>query len=357
MTPTSDQRERLRNKASQHDDAKQNKKDNAKKSKGSFKFKGLGEGKDAQPVTKKSGLSRAIKPKCRTLKYAKKFSGSKFGVALITAVAVSSLFMIEDAVSNFRSQDNLDTTAVGKTSDEEPGNNKTFPNPPLPEEDTLRPAHVGMPGLEVDPKRAVAVGDSTVAWADGKKSPRSLSGCDVDRNTWSDGIGVKNLSCAGATTREISAMIREHSEVIRDSDTVFVTAGSNDIRGDKVGDLDNGIEELLASIEEINPEARVVFVGYLPVYIDDACMDIKDRNSARRLYDYHRKANYAMQDAALRNGMYYIDVFHSPFPVCDKNNAYVRIPRHQTQGILWHTTEAGHRKIAEDINGFITFIK
>lgn len=356
MPSTNNQRERLKNKAAQHDDAHKNKKSNSKKSKGSFSFHGLGDEESKSPI---ASDPKAItgKKNIPPLASAKRFVMSRFGAVIVTAVTVSSLFMIEDAVSNFKTQDNLNETAVGTKPKEEPVNNKIFPNPPSPDEDTLRPANVGFPGMEVNPKKAVAVGDSTVAWANGDKVPQSLSGCNSDRNTWPDVIGIKNLSCAGATTQEISDMIKQHGDVIKDSDTIFATSGSNDIRGDKVGDLDSRLEELIETIKDINPEAEIVFVGYLPAYIDHACMDIKDRNSARRLYDYHRKANYAMQDAALRNGMYYIDVFHSPFTVCDKDNAYVRIPEHKTEGALWHTTETGHKKVAEDIEKFVTFVK
>lgn len=346
MPPINNQRERLKNKAAQHSDVRENKKANAKKSTGSFNFRGLGDETNTSHSPKKKHVAFQLAS-------AKRFATSRFGVAMITAVAVSSMFMIEDAVANFRTQDNLDATAVGTVQESEPGNNKVFPNPPNPDEDTMRPANVGLPGMKVNPQRSVAVGDSTVAWASGKKVTKSLSGCDVDTRTWSDLIGMKNLSCPGATTQEISNMIKQHADIIKGSDTVFVTAGSNDIRGDKVGDLDNSLEELVKTIGTLNPKAQVVFVGYLPAYIDDACMDIKDRNSARRLYDYHRKANYAMQDAALRHAMHYIDVFHSPFEVCDKDNAYVRIPRHQAPGVVWHTTESGHKKIAADIEKFV----
>lgn len=284
----------------------------------------------------------------------KKIFSSPIATSFITAVCVSSLFAGYIGYTELSQKDNLNSTAAGNSTQQH-SNDKVYPNPPSPDKDTLRPAHVH-PDIAVNKRRAVAIGDSTVAWSDGEKLGQSLGGCETEKATWADNINIKNMSCPGMTTRDITEMIRTHSDVIRDAETLFITAGSNDVRGDEVGGLDAGIEMILATVKDINPQAHIIFIGYLPVYLDASCMDIKDRNSARRLYDFHRKANYAMQDAALRNSLTYIDVLHSPFDVCNPNTSYVRIPRHNTEGATWHTTSQGHRKISDTINSVINWI-
>ena len=358
MDSQDSQRQRLKNKASSYKDTKKNKKDNAQKSQGSFDFSSTSTG-DSTPEKKKKNHTT-----CKIAKRTWKILTSKFGVATITALTVSSIFLAQNKADDIQQQDNLDPRAVGLDSREvggkvhdEPENKKVFPNPPSPEEDTLSPSNVGKRGMEVDPKTSLAIGDSTVAWANKEKIDNTISGCDNEKNTWADDLNIKTLACPGYTTRQIAQLIKEHKKEIKEAKTIFLTAGSNDIRGDKVGDLDYGVEDIVSTIQDINPKSYIIFVGYLPIYIDDACMDVKDRNSARRLYDFHRKANYALQDAALRHNYSYIDVFHSPFEVCNKNHAYVRIPRHGTPGAWWHTTEEGHKKVTQSINSFVTWKK
>lgn len=352
------QKQRLKNKASSYKDIKKNKKDNAQKSQGSFDFSSTSTGDSTPEKKKKNHTTRKI------AKRTWKILTSKFGVAAITALTVSSIFLAQNKADDIQQQDNLDPRAVGLDSREvggkvhdEPENKKVFPNPPSPEEDTLSPSNVGQRGMEVDPKTSLAIGDSTVAWANKEKIDNTISGCDNEKNTWADDLNIKTLACPGYTTRQIAQLIKEHKKEVKEAKTIFLTAGSNDIRGDKVGDLDYGVEDIVSTIQDINPKSHIIFVGYLPVYIDDVCMDTKDRNSARRLYDFHRKANYALQDAALRHNYSYIDVFHSPFEVCNKDHAYVRIPRHGTPGAWWHTTEEGHKKVTQSINSFVTWKK
>ena len=349
MTPSDDHRERLRRKAGQHDDPVKNKKDNAKRSSGKFLFKDLDptndEKKKKKTNFKKSGIFKIGRA-------TKKALSTRAGVALVTAALVSGVFYSQDIFSASKQQDNLDASAAGG-HDDRIASNQIFPDPPAPKEDTLDPAHVGVVDHYIDPNKSMAIGDSTVAWANGEKKSSSLSGCGNELGTWPEQTGMHSLSCAGMTTREIASLVEKNKEKLDDIDTFFITAGSNDIRGDKVGDLDRGIEYLLDTITDIRPEAEVIFVGYLPAYLDQGCMSTKDRNSARRLYDYHRKANYAMQDSALRHGLGYIDVFHSPYRVCDSEQAFVRIPSHNTPGAKWHTTQAGHTRIAEGIKQYV----
>lgn len=351
MESQDSQRQRLKNKALSYSDTEKNKKDNAYKTQGSFDFSHTSTS-DNTPVKKEKSYRTR-----KALKRTWKIITSKFGVSVITALTVSSLFLAHNKAEDIQQQDNLDPRAVGGKTYDEPENKKVFPNPPSPEEDTLSPSNVGKRGMEIDPQTSLAIGDSTVAWANNEKIDNTISGCDNEKGTWADELHIKTLSCPGYTTRQIARLIKDHKKEIKESNTIFLTAGSNDIRGDKVGDLDYGVEDMVSTIQDINPRAHIIFVGYLPIYIDDACMNIKDRNSARRLYDFHRKANYALQDAALRHNYSYIDVFHSPFEVCNKEHAYVRIPRHETPGAWWHTTKEGHKKIVQSINSFVTWKK
>ena len=342
MTTHGDHKQRLKDKALIHNDAKKNKKDNAKKSTGTFNF---------------SGSQDDTKDKKHKGHRIKNILTSRLSISIATALTVSLIFIGFDKAGDISQQDNLDPSAAGEKTHSIIENKKTFPNPPSPEEDTLGPSNVGEGVKDVDKKSSLAIGDSTIAWANGQRIDNTLSGCSNEKGTWADNLKIKTLACPGYTTRDIAHLIRKHPSDIEKAHTIFLTAGSNDIRGDKVGDLDYGVEEIIESLDDINPKTNIILIGYLPIYVDKACMNIKDRNSARRLYDYHRKANYALQDAALRHNLSYIDNFHSPFNVCDKNHSYIRLPRHNTPGANWHTTEEGHEKIEQSINNFVLWKK
>ena len=288
-------------------------------------------------------------------------------VAMISSVTTYRVAEWGDPIV-VQPEDSLSREAVGDGNKEQPttkpkhskrvvSNDSIYPNPPEAALDILPPAHVwGGSPMEVRKSTSLAVGDSTVSWSNGDKIDNPIVSCGVEKDTWADMLGMGNIACPGKTIDEITRIIINKKDVVKKSETLFITAGSNDIRGSDISNLDNGLEKLIGTIKSINPKARIIFVGYLPAYIDKACMSMADRNAARKLHSYHRKANYAMQDAALRHKLTYVDVFHSPNKVCVGDKSYVRIPQHHTKGAKWHTTKQGHRHISDVISQVVKMI-
>lgn len=258
--------------------------------------------------------------------------------------------------TSLSTEDSLDGVATGDTQKESIGrvidNTVIFPEPPSPQKDTLPNAHIGAHNINSTPQDSLAIGDSTVSWGDGTRiATVPNTTCGIERGTWAHQLGIDNIGCAGKTTKEIKGIITKNTKIIKEKKFFYITAGSNDIRSKDTSGLDKGIDTIVSTITTINPQARIIFVGYLPAYIDKTCMGVKDRNSTRRLHDYHKKANYAMKDAAIRYNSSFIDVFHEPYQPCSKDT-FIKTPRSTAQGHPWHTTTAGHSIIAGRISSY-----
>lgn len=233
-----------------------------------------------------------------------------------------------------------DKTPQGKIR----SNEFIYPNPPNPASDLLSPADVNIPQTPLNLATISAVGDSTVALGDGAWVDGPTMPCHIDRETWAEKIGASNHGCSGKTTSQIVDLLNQHPDSIADATTVFVTAGSNDARSNQYNKMDKGMESIVSTIKKINSDAAIVFVGYLPVFIYNKCMDMAKENAARRLHHFHTIANHSMMDSAIRNNLTYIDMSQAAYNICS-SQSFVRLP-HTTRGVDWHTTPAGHDYIA-----------
>lgn len=276
-------------------------------------------------------------------------------VSILCIIFMGIAIVLYYSYTNTSVEDNLDPFATGDTAGKSSGkvvdNDNIFLDPPDGDEDTFAPAHVDVNAPQhLDMTSPVALGDSTVAWSDNHKITHTpFTECDTEYNTWADKIHALNMGCAGKQSQEIADIARNNSSLIAHASTIFVTAGSNDIKHNDAKGVDKGIDNIVSTITEINPKAHIVFVGYLPIYINNECMKVKDRNSVRRLYSYHKKANYAMKDAALRHKFTYIDMFHTPYDACS-DDTLISAPKSPGKyEHLWHTTPRGHDIIAQEI--------
>lgn len=197
-------------------------------------------------------------------------------------------------------------------------------------------------------RRVVTLGDSTVALGDGYERGVSRSGCLIEHGTWSTMMSgsVEEWSCTGATALEMRDSIvgAYHSPEV---DTVYVTVGSNDFRkgGDHLG-LIADLEALRHEMVMTWDDADIVWVGYLPVP-DSECHDDAEREYAHYLHVRHVKADNAMREIASVHRDRFVDVSFAEFDMCSEGT-FIHTPGSDL-GMEWHTTEDGHRFIADEI--------
>lgn len=199
-----------------------------------------------------------------------------------------------------------------------------------------------------EPAREVALGDSTMALADGEMADRH-HGCRHEKGAWPELLGAANLSCSGAGARIVTKLTREVSELDTRTTRVYVTVGTNSFRaGMSTDEVRRATGVLVDVISDRAPTAEVVFVGYLSVHGDAECMSERDQRVAKHVDDLHARADEVMSEVASEKGVEWIDVSGAPYPVCDGKKTYVHGSKPES-GTPWHSSRAGHRYVADKV--------
>lgn len=203
------------------------------------------------------------------------------------------------------------------------------------------------------PAREVALGDSTMALADGELSDRH-HGCRHEKGAWPELIGATNLSCSGAGAKTVTKLTREISELDTRTTRVYVTAGTNSFRaGMSTDEVHQAVGTLVDVIAHRAPEAEVVLVGYLTVHADEGCMSDKDRRVAGHVDHLHARADEVMSRVADEKGVTWVDVSGADYPACDSDKTYVHGSDPES-GTPWHSSRAGHRYVADKVRSTLS---
>lgn len=248
----------------------------------------------------------------------------------------------------------IDPQSVHDPSGDAEGGSKDswdYPAPPDPKKDLLEPAHVlGSQKIVIDQRRSVVVGDSTVAYGDGVKTRDDGFGCRVEKGTWAGFLGVRNYGCAGIASGRLLQKISEKKKLFDGVDTVFITVGSNDVRRGEDTSMEGNMGKIVMKLREFNPQMNIVFVGYLPSFVDGKCMGDRERKASSRLNFFHKMADMGMKNAALREGAHFVDLSQLKYEVCSKGS-FIRLPG-SGAGASWHTSVAGHEYVADAVRKF-----
>ncbi len=196
-------------------------------------------------------------------------------------------------------------------------------------------------------------------------------------------IVVKNLACSNATVDDANGQIQKSSAVVSSADIIFMTVGGNDVGFSKIvtrclavsrvlypqsscfGVIDGAISKLdatvgkvkdtMVSIHKINPEARVVLVGY-PYLIAKDCFAVGAANMVRNLQSaVNAKSEAMVTNLTKTQTGYYFAPMYMAFAggeVCGSGKQLIRgsfdtSPTNFME--WWHPDREGHRVIAKEL--------
>jgi len=193
----------------------------------------------------------------------------------------------------------------------------------------------------------IAFGDSTMSLASGKKIDDRP--CRQEKNTWVELLGVDNYSCPGNSIYDTFDIIDHNDELKNNPDKVFLTIGTNTLRhkgiDKKIGDY---IQKIIDRIYHYSPHSEIIIVGYLPVYYGGGCLNKKQQHTAKYISNLHNRTNDILKKVSHDNNIQFIDLSDINYTICNVDDTFIRVPG-TTKGSNWHTTDKGHRKIAEKI--------